>query len=167
MRVRLERCGNLRQLVQATPNQRNYVLQASILLLQYAYGPRCIIPKVGTHCQSPGLEHLPDSLALPSQHAGSMNPSPPPLLSRAQRFLPPRYDYHRPLPVSRHDCSVCDIETGDSGRECVICMSPVDVAAASQRMLTPCDHCFHSTCLERWLAVSMTCPTCRKPLPPP
>lgn len=33
-------------------------------------------------------------------------------------------------------------------------------------MVTPCNHYFHSICLEPWLNVSNKCPTCRTNLPP-
>jgi hypothetical protein len=32
--------------------------------------------------------------------------------------------------------------------------------------VTPCDHFFHSGCLQRWMDIKMECPTCRRPLPP-
>lgn len=60
-----------------------------------------------------------------------------------------------------------DIETGDAGVECVICMNPLDVERTSARMVTPCNHFFHPDCLNRWMDVKMECPTCRQLLPPP
>jgi len=32
--------------------------------------------------------------------------------------------------------------------------------------LAPCHHLFHTTCLEKWLAIKNICPQCRRPLPP-
>ena len=75
---------------------------------------------------------------------------------------PPRYDYSRPVPAARGG----DAESSDGGRECVICMGPVDVASKAQRAVTPCAHVFHRACLERWTGVKPQCPTCRRPLPP-
>ncbi len=60
-----------------------------------------------------------------------------------------------------------DIETGDAGVECVICMNPLDVQRLPARMVTPCGHVFHNKCLHKWMDVKMECPTCRQPLPPP
>ncbi|XP_044501712.1 transmembrane E3 ubiquitin-protein ligase FLY2-like isoform X2 [Mangifera indica] len=34
------------------------------------------------------------------------------------------------------------------------------------RQVTPCEHFFHSGCLQRWMDIKMECPTCRRPLPP-
>lgn len=52
--------------------------------------------------------------------------------------------------------------------DCVICMTTID--SSQQRsndcMVTPCDHFFHSGCLQRWMDIKMECPTCRRPLPP-
>ena len=121
-------------------------MQAAALLAQTRFGPRCFI---------------------------------------SARFLPAKYDYHRALPkpgpaqgpspgaggaasgaVAMPPAG--DVETGDAGVECVICMNAVDVAGdARARMVTPCHHVFHSGCLTRWMDVKQECPTCRRPLPPP
>ena len=82
-----------------------------------------------------------------------------------KQLLPPKYDYHRPLPAGSQRG---DIEMGDAAaRECVICFSPVDTANKQECMLTPCSHLYHTRCLERWMAVKLECPCCRSPLPPP
>lgn len=123
------------------------LLQAAALLAQTRFGPRCFIPA---------------------------------------RFLPAKYDYHRALPpqgranptitlsggtvagAAPAAAPVADIETGEGGVECVICMNTVDVTGdARARMVTPCHHVFHTGCLTRWMDVKQECPTCRRPLPPP
>jgi len=84
-------------------------------------------------------------------------------------FLPPKYDYFRsvrPQPSGVEAGHPRDIETGDGGMECVICMNVVDVQDSKARMLTPCNHFFHPMCLQRWMDVKMECPTCRAVLPP-
>jgi len=49
--------------------------------------------------------------------------------------------------------------------ECVICM--VDIKPTDcKRVVTPCDHFFHESCLRQWMEVKMECPTCRGLLPP-
>lgn len=88
-----------------------------------------------------------------------------------KRFLPAKYDYFRPATlrsVAAGSDGVLpgDIETGDAGIECVICMTPVDTERSQMRMVTPCGHFFHPTCLQRWMDVKMECPTCRQVLPP-
>jgi hypothetical protein len=66
------------------------------------------------------------------------------------RFLPPGYNYWRPLDADRE-------------YECVICMDSVE--AAQRYMITPCNHAFHQPCLEQWMEVKMQCPVCRAVLP--
>jgi hypothetical protein len=65
-----------------------------------------------------------------------------------------RYNYHRRWPPSVL-----------SSPNCVICMNDVHAAPATDYMLTPCDHLFHTECLERWMEVKRACPTCRAALP--
>ncbi|XP_020583164.1 RING-H2 finger protein ATL74-like [Phalaenopsis equestris] len=58
-------------------------------------------------------------------------------------------DEIRKLPIAIHgsDCSIClnQIETGER-----------------VRFMPNCGHGFHVECLDRWLAVRPSCPTCRK-----
>ncbi len=32
-------------------------------------------------------------------------------------------------------------------------------------MITPCNHVFHSKCLELWIDKKLECPFCRRPIP--
>ncbi|KAI0683663.1 hypothetical protein BC835DRAFT_1295386 [Cytidiella melzeri] len=97
------------------------------------------------------------------------------------------YDYHPPLPAP-------GLETpGESLGDCCICMDAIQVDRAlrgnhderkehhglarhttnlwaknarKSYSLAPCNHLFHTACLERWLAIKNICPQCRRPLPP-
>merc|ERR1719343_831377 len=60
-------------------------------------------------------------------------------------FLPHVYNYHR---------------VAEGGDECVICMGELG-ANGQASVVTPCDHHFHESCLERWMDIKMECPTCR------
>ena len=120
-------------------------------------------------------------------------------------MLPPKYNYHRPIPISI-------LEEGEC--KCVICMSEIEVPHSksdneedvemedapllSRRshhvtleesekqspspstpgtkwelgsysspdiMVTPCNHVFHTACLERWKEYKLECPLCKKELP--
>ena len=52
--------------------------------------------------------------------------------------------------------------------DCVICLMPVQVTGPeADYFITPCDHVFHPSCLERWMEQKMVCPTCRQPLAQP
>lgn len=73
-----------------------------------------------------------------------------------RRILPEKYSYYR-----RFD------QGSAPSSDCVICMTAIDHSQRSNDcMVTPCDHFFHSGCLQRWMDVKMECPTCRRPLPP-
>lgn len=124
------------------------MFQTGILLTQYKFGPRWFIPKA---------------------------------------FLPEKYDYYRPITLD--DDELCgDLEAQDRivpaedgvnenrqlvgnaacepRRECCICMESVAIHSR-ERMVTPCNHFFHASCLERWLEVRLECALCRSPVPPP
>ncbi|XP_006853553.3 DSC E3 ubiquitin ligase complex subunit 1 isoform X1 [Amborella trichopoda] len=72
-----------------------------------------------------------------------------------RQILPEKYSYYRRF------------ENNINAVDCVICMTSIDVVQRSNEcMVTPCDHFFHSGCLQRWMDIKMECPTCRRPLPP-
>lgn len=100
-------------------------------------------------------------------------------------FLPKRFaraqvhDYHPALPLSAADPEAPDESLGD----CAICMEAIhtedekqlehvtggllrNVGARRSYSLAPCQHLFHTECLEKWLAIKNICPHCRRPLPP-
>ncbi|MBA0798907.1 hypothetical protein Gohar_009457, partial [Gossypium harknessii] len=72
-----------------------------------------------------------------------------------RQILPEKYSYYRRFdPEANHAI------------DCVICMTSIDLAQRSRDcMVTPCDHFFHSGCLQRWMDIKMECPTCRRSLP--
>ncbi|RXH90428.1 hypothetical protein DVH24_035192 [Malus domestica] len=73
-----------------------------------------------------------------------------------RQILPEKYSYYR-----RFD------QNTNHTTDCVICMTAVDLTQRSTDcMVTPCEHCFHSGCLQRWMDIKMECPTCRRSLPP-
>ncbi|XLR34249.1 hypothetical protein S83_062149 [Arachis hypogaea] len=73
-----------------------------------------------------------------------------------RQILPEKYSYYRRFNQDpRH------------AMDCVICMTSIDLNQRSNDcMVTPCDHFFHSGCLQRWMDIKMECPTCRRSLPP-
>ncbi|KAL7086911.1 hypothetical protein ACP275_13G032200 [Erythranthe tilingii] len=73
-----------------------------------------------------------------------------------RQVLPDKYSYYRRF----HQGS-------NNGIDCVICMTPIDLGPRSNDcMVTPCEHFFHNSCLQRWMDIKMECPTCRRALPP-
>eukprot|EP00644_Phytophthora_capsici_P001339 jgi/Phyca11/542817/estExt2_Genewise1Plus.C_PHYCAscaffold_100213 len=43
---------------------------------------------------------------------------------------------------------------------CCICLN--DYEASQSLRVLPCAHHFHKECVDEWLLVNSTCPTCRK-----
>lgn len=81
-----------------------------------------------------------------------------------RQLLPEKYSYFR-----RVDRANAQLEAGEESApvDCVICMAAIDVSQrCNECMVTPCDHFFHTGCLQRWMDIKMECPTCRRPLPP-
>ncbi|KAK9225671.1 hypothetical protein WN943_010715 [Citrus x changshan-huyou] len=73
-----------------------------------------------------------------------------------RQILPEKYSYYRRFDQGTYHTT-----------DCVICMTAIDLMQRSNDcMVTPCDHFFHSGCLQRWMDIKMECPTCRRPLPP-
>lgn len=67
--------------------------------------------------------------------------------------------------------------------DCAICMMPVELIiiprsmaaitsspammlARRRYMVTPCQHVFHTECMDQWMRSRLQCPICRNPLPP-
>lgn len=87
--------------------------------------------------------------------------------------IPEEYSYHRVVSLQHL------MEHGGSENhtvDCAICMAefPVYVEELPEThqvdkdsyMITPCDHMFHTSCLESWMSYKLQCPVCRSPLPP-
>ncbi|SCU97524.1 LAMI_0F10396g1_1 [Lachancea mirantina] len=87
--------------------------------------------------------------------------------------IPEGYSYHKGMvsqDLLEHGC------TEDYTVECAICMNNLPVYVddipethnvdTATYMVTPCDHVFHTRCLESWMNYKLQCPVCRAPLPP-
>ncbi|ORY94080.1 hypothetical protein BCR43DRAFT_495831 [Syncephalastrum racemosum] len=90
-----------------------------------------------------------------------------------ERYMPQTYNYH-PIISPEDEESVQD-GSAHHPKDCAICMLPVDTSAAgppglhvlgrAQYMVTPCQHLFHTECLEKWMRIKLECPVCRAYLP--
>jgi Ring finger domain len=85
-------------------------------------------------------------------------------------WMLPRY-YHRPNP-NTHGASLellaklvrfrfnDRLEFGtDIPVKCPVCLDEYE--ETDELTLLPCSHCYHSTCIDQWLAQSQLCPICR------
>ena len=45
-------------------------------------------------------------------------------------------------------------------------LSMVGKVEKKKYMITPCDHVFHTVCLEKWLHLKNECPYCKQKIPP-
>lgn len=121
--------------------------QAAVLLLQHYFGSRCFIPRkvCWFWCL---FRSIVNCLVVFIKSFMCL------LLN--WQMLPEKYSYYR-----RFDHDV------NRSRDCVICMTTIDLRhRINDCMVTPCEHIFHSGCLQRWMDIKMECPTCRRPLPP-
>jgi len=55
------------------------------------------------------------------------------------------------------------VKRRDRREVCAICLEEPEVGDDVSRM--GCSHEFHSSCIEKWLEIAHTCPTCRHDLP--
>ena len=51
-------------------------------------------------------------------------------------------------------------ELNSEGNMCPICLSEMVVGETARKLR--CDHMFHKQCVDEWLRVNASCPTCRK-----
>ncbi|EMS65730.1 Transmembrane E3 ubiquitin-protein ligase 1 [Triticum urartu] len=161
-------------------------IQAAVLLLQHYLGSRCFIPRQTAFfweesfscmtatrvaiplyifgCPSNFMRIEPDkkwciavttfmsiqaAVLLLQHYLGSRCFIP-------RQILPEKYCYHRKVEDSTNQPI-----------DCVICMTTIDLSQrTSEYMVAPCEHIFHSGCLQRWMDIKMECPTCRRSLPP-
>ncbi|KAJ4832461.1 hypothetical protein Tsubulata_016011 [Turnera subulata] len=52
---------------------------------------------------------------------------------------------------------------GPSGFVCSVCMEDLQIGSVGKRM--PCQHVYHGGCIDQWLMIKNTCPTCRYQMP--
>ena len=86
------------------------------------------------------------------------------------KILPPilrpkKYDYHA-IPTTVYVPFLLN-KKQDVGldSDCAICMNPIDYNNNESFMITPCNHAFHTDCLNKWMDVKLECPTCRTAIP--
>ncbi|KAG0669200.1 transmembrane E3 ubiquitin-protein ligase 1 [Maudiozyma exigua] len=108
----------------------------------------------------------------------------------SQHTIPEGYSYFKPVSLvllkehgnisdptaSGATSTTSDHPVATTSVDCAICMSEVSVYVEELHethnvdihdyMVTPCNHIFHTACLENWMSYKLQCPVCRTPLPP-
>ncbi|XP_051207714.1 E3 ubiquitin-protein ligase RING1-like [Lolium perenne] len=51
-------------------------------------------------------------------------------------------------------------------KDCAVCLESFQEGEEMRKMTCPGSHCFHESCILKWLRVSRLCPMCRFALPP-
>ncbi|KAK9271910.1 hypothetical protein L1049_002275 [Liquidambar formosana] len=68
-----------------------------------------------------------------------------------------------PSPASKASIDAMPTVEISEGGECVICLEEYKVGEKAKEM--PCEHKFHSGCIEKWLGIHGSCPVCRFRMP--
>ncbi|XP_057482767.1 E3 ubiquitin-protein ligase MPSR1-like [Actinidia eriantha] len=69
-----------------------------------------------------------------------------------------------PLPASKASIEAMPaVKVIEEGLECSICLGDFEVGGEAKAM--PCNHRFHSVCIEKWLGIHGSCPVCRYKMP--
>lgn len=77
------------------------------------------------------------------------------------RYIIPQLNSVSPASVRAIDALKQQLVAAEHGASCVVCMEAMDAPCAQ----LPCRHQFHVQCIEPWLKMHSTCPTCRDQLP--
>ncbi|KAG9139272.1 hypothetical protein Leryth_011283 [Lithospermum erythrorhizon] len=56
------------------------------------------------------------------------------------------------------------VEMVDKGCECAICLKDITSGGELAKKM-PCEHKYHSSCIEKWLRIHGSCPVCRYEMP--
>ena len=93
-----------------------------------------------------------------------------------QHTIPEGYSYFKSVTLQYLSEHGDPNSTKSYTTDCAICMSEVFVNVEEvpethkidiySYMVTPCNHIFHTECLENWMSYKLQCPVCRAPLHP-
>ncbi|KAF5100082.1 hypothetical protein D0Z00_001419 [Geotrichum galactomycetum] len=165
-------------------------VQILLLFLQKVFGPRFFLPRGylptlydyhpilyrGDAESDLGIDVLTSALPVDSSQ----------LLSSAAAVANSNTDTEPLLNATlrpKIDCAICmmpielvlfnkfdDSDHADTAAATVAANSvmnaPSAILARRKYMVTPCQHVFHTECLEMWMRSRLQCPICRNPLPP-
>lgn len=155
------------------------LIQGLFLASQGILGPRFFVPKSWV---PPAYDYHP--ILRDNSSEGSVEESEPagtlPLTSlRTEKRQPSRApDGNKQTDKGRKrifDCAICMqgievpvllMSTKSKTGGPSIAEGTTNLLSRRAYMVTPCQHIFHSTCLEAWMRLRLQCPICRETVPP-
>ncbi|KAL2348803.1 hypothetical protein Fmac_002803 [Flemingia macrophylla] len=87
--------------------------------------------------------------------------APPTVATSSAAHLIPTHTYRR----KQVDRAVSGDDEGDDGGMCSVCLGDFE-EGEELRTLPECMHCFHGTCIDKWLSNNSSCPICRSSATP-
>lgn len=136
------------------------VLQMVILGTQIKFGPRFFLP-LSFFAKGYDYHRL---LVISDVEANDNAEQPPTLEPLHQQGA--EYDERLGCEVKPVACAVCMYDVRLPLIENTTQVRPAILSETQKYMVTPCQHAFHTECLERWMHARLQCPVCRCPLPP-
>ena len=82
---------------------------------------------------------------------------------KQERWTMVAKDHIAKLPTYKFDPeTVKGLDANDSRCKCLVCQFPYEEKEELREL--PCKHCFHTECIDTWLADNSTCAYCRQPI---
>ena len=140
--------------------------EAIILLLQKSLGPRIIIPKK-FRSQNQAFDYYKDKVNI--QKHVSQNPLCVICLENLSVEVDENFNRikkkNKPKTIGNKIMSIFYLDIlNDKIKKCLKYLEGKNVK--KKYMITPCDHVFHSVCLEKWMKLKNECPYCKTNIPP-
>lgn len=135
-------------------------LQMFILFIQIWFGPRVFLP-ASLFSKGYDYHHLLIVSDVEANNDAELPPTIEPLQQRGKVW-----DEQLGCQCQTVPCAVCMYDVRLPLLEEASKAGPLILSEAQKYMITPCQHAFHTECLERWIHAKLSCPTCRCPLPP-
>jgi len=141
-------------------------IEAIILLLQKSLGPRIIIPKKFRK-QNQIFDYYKDKVNI--QKHVSQNPNCVICLENLSVDVDENFNRikkkKKPKTIGNKIMSIFYLDIlNDRIKKCLKYLEGKNIK--KKYMITPCDHVFHTVCLEKWIKIKNECPYCKANLPP-
>jgi len=141
-------------------------IEAIILLLQKSLGPRIIIPKKFRK-QNQVFDYYKDKVNI--QKHVSQNPICVICLENLSVDVDENFNRikkaKKPKTIGNKIMSIFYLDIlNEKIKKCLKYLEGKNIK--KKYMITPCDHVFHTVCLEKWIKLKSECPYCKTNIPP-